>query len=66
MYSVFICDIKCFCNTKFIDLSWIIIANAVKIAVKEALHEFKDEILKELKELKETNIIKHDENANND
>ncbi|HHX12683.1 MAG TPA: hypothetical protein GX731_07650 [Clostridiales bacterium] len=47
-------------------LLFIIIANAVKIAVKEALHEFKDEILMELKELKESNIIKHDVNTDND
>lgn len=47
-------------------LLFIIIANAVKIAVKEALHEFKDEIFKELRDLKETNIIKHDENTSND
>lgn len=31
---------------------YLIIATAVKIAVKEALHEFKEEVVKELRDLK--------------
>jgi hypothetical protein len=41
---------------------YLIIANAVKMAFREALNEFRNDIIKDLKELKANENINKDEN----